>query len=66
MTTWQTPPPHNDIIRITDDSSRADIEAAIAALRAKQERMPKAWEKRREEVADEIDALVGQWLAHDA
>ena len=52
-----------DVLRITATSSRADIELAIASLRAKQNRLPAHWVDRRAEVGDEIDELVGQWLA---
>lgn len=50
------------IARVTDTSTRAEIEAAITALRAKAERMPAHWEDRRAEVADAIDELVDRWL----
>ena len=45
--------------------TRADIETRIAELRTKQNRMPAHWEKRREELAEEIEALVLDWLATD-
>jgi hypothetical protein len=46
-------------------TTRADIEARIAELRTKQERMPSHWAERREQVAEEIEALVLDWLASD-
>lgn len=51
-----------EIIRVHEHDTRANIEAAIAALRIKQQRMPAHWVDRRAEVADEIDELVEQWL----
>lgn len=55
-----------DVIRITADSSRADIEQAIATLKAKHDRMPAHWEARRAEVMTEVEGLVDQWLAAPA
>jgi ADP-ribosylglycohydrolase len=49
-------------VRITDDSDRDTIAAAIAGLRAKAKRMPAHWEARQLEVAREVDALVDRWL----
>lgn len=54
------------IIRVDDCATRATIEAAIAQLRVKQDRMPSHWVDRRAEVADEIDALVDRWLVASA
>lgn len=48
---------------VRDGSSRADIEAAITALRRKQDRMPAHWADRRAEVGEAIDQLVDDWLA---
>lgn len=45
--------------------TREVIAAAIAAKRAKQQRLPAHWEKRREEIAAEIEVLVLEWLASD-
>lgn len=50
------------ILRVTDASTRGEIEAAIVELRAKVERMPAHWADRRQAVADEIDDLVDQWI----
>ncbi len=50
-------------IRVTDDSTREQIAAAIAVLRVKAERMPAYWVDRRREIADECDVLVDMWLA---
>lgn len=50
------------ILRVTDASTRGEIEAAITELRARQDRMPAHWLDRRAEVGDEIDSLVDLWL----
>lgn len=47
----------------TTTDTRAAIEREIRSLRAKQDRMPAHWHERREQVGDEIDALVDRWLA---
>lgn len=49
------------LLRITDDSTRAEIEEAIGHLRAKQRRA--ALETTRAEVQTEIDALLEAWKA---
>lgn len=51
-----------NLIRVDDHATRETIESAIAALRAKRDRMPAHWVERRQEVADEIDGLVDRWL----
>lgn len=53
-------------IVITDTSSRADILVAITELRAKRDRMPRAWVDKREAISDEVGELVAQWLEADA
>lgn len=55
-----------EIILVTADSTRDVLEQAIVAMRDKQRRMPAHWTKRREELGDEIDRLVGYWLAAEA
>jgi hypothetical protein len=50
------------MIVVTDTSTRADIEAAIAERRVKAKRMPSHWVDRRAEVAAEVDDLVDAWL----
>ena len=42
--------------------TREHIATQIAELRNKQRRMPAHWVERREQVGDEIDALVADWL----
>lgn len=51
-----------DVIRANDHATREELAEAIAALRAKQDRMPAHWTERRQEVANEIDILVDDWL----
>jgi hypothetical protein len=51
------------IIKVTDQSTRAELEAEIIRLRVDQDRMPKAWVDRRAEIGNEIDGLVDWWLA---
>jgi hypothetical protein len=43
--------------------TRETIAADIAALRVKQERLPAHWQERREELAEQIETLVLDWLA---
>jgi hypothetical protein len=64
MAAQVTPQPHaqREVVRVSKQSTRAELEAGITALRAKQDRMPKAWVDRRAEVGDEIDELVDWWL----
>lgn len=49
-------------IRITENSSKAHVEEAIKALRAKQNRMPSHWVDAREAVAVELEELVERRL----
>ena len=55
-----------DTIRISETSTRSEIEQAIATLRAKVQRMPSHWVDRRAEVGEEIDQLVDMWLEAEA
>ena len=50
------------LIRINDHSTRANIAAGIAALKAKHDRLPVHYLDDRREIMDEIDALVDRWL----
>lgn len=52
-----------EVIHLTDDSSRADIERAIAALKAKHDRLPAHYEEQRAAIMAEIEADVDRWLA---
>ena len=52
-------------LRITDTSPRADIEAAIAALRARAKRLSRH-DPRRDEIDAECDVLVEQWMVAEA
>lgn len=47
-----------EILRVTDDSTRAELTEAIAHLRAKQRRMPEHFVDKRQAIADEVDRLV--------
>lgn len=47
----------------TAPPTRADIEAQIAAAKARHDRMPEHWEARRLKVMRDIERLVDQWLA---
>ena len=53
------------VLRVTDQASRAEIEAAIAEQKAKYDRLPAHYERQRTEIMDTIDELVDQWLAAD-
>ena len=57
------PSTHAAVLRITDRSTRTDIAASIAALKAKHDRLPIHYLDDRREIMDEIDALVDRWLA---
>lgn len=51
-----------EVIHLTDDSTRAEIERAVTALRAKAVRWSRS-DPRRAEVDAECDELVTMWLA---
>ena len=46
-----------------DTITREHIATQIAELRNKQRRMPAHWVERREQISDQIDALITDWLA---
>lgn len=50
------------IIRVHEHSTKAELEAAIHELRARQGRLPQHWVDQRAELGDEIDCLVDRWL----
>lgn len=52
----------NDIVRVTDQSTKAELEEAIRVLRKRQARLPRHFVDARDEISDEIDLLVEQWL----
>ena len=56
------PSTHAAVLRITDRSTRVDIAASIAALKAKYDRLPVHYIDQRREIMDEIDGLVDMWL----
>lgn len=47
---------------MTETLTRDDIAAHIAELRAKQQRLPKAYVEEREEYAQMLEVLVLDWL----
>lgn len=51
-----------EVIRVTDASTRPEIAAAIEALMIRMRRLPRHWVDKRQDAADEIDALVDLWL----
>ena len=51
-----------DVLVVSDHSSRADIEQAIAALRTKAKRYSRK-DPRRDEIDVEVDRLVEGWIA---
>jgi hypothetical protein len=57
--------PERTIVRIqvTSDTTRAELAEAIGHLRASRDRLPIHWVDRRDDITDEIDALVAEWLA---
>lgn len=52
-------------VRITDEATRPELAEAIAALRARAVRYSRH-DPRRAEIDDEVDLLVGEWLAAPA
>lgn len=54
------------ILRVTDDATRAEIADAIAELKRRHDRLPRHFEAKRQELMDEIEALVDDWLRAEA
>lgn len=52
-----------EAIRISADSPRCDIEAAIVQLKAKHDRLPKHFADDRDAIMAEVEGLVDMWLA---
>ena len=50
-----------EVLVITDDTTKAEIEEAIAGHRALLRRMPAHWADRRAKVHARIDALLEDW-----
>lgn len=49
------------ILKVTDETTRAELEEAIANLNATLHRMPKHWTERRAKLHARIDALLVDW-----
>lgn len=50
-----------EILRVTDDTTRAEIEQAITSHRETLRRMPSHWADRRTRLHGLIDALLVDW-----
>lgn len=53
-------------IRITDDTTRAELEEAITSHRETLRRMPAHWTDRRAAIHAKIDAMLDDWEAAGA
>lgn len=53
------------LLRITDETTRAELEEAIANLNATLHRMPEHWVERRAALHAKIDALLEDWQRAD-
>lgn len=49
------------VVRITDDTSRAELEEAMANVVATLRRMPQHWTDRRAKLHERLDALLEDW-----
>jgi hypothetical protein len=49
------------VLRVTDDTTRAELEQAIANINATLHRMPNHWVERRAGLHEKIDALLEDW-----
>lgn len=54
-----------EIIRVTDDTTRAELEEAITGHNLTLSRMPKHWTDRRARLHALIDALLEDWEQAD-
>lgn len=54
------------VLKISDTSTRGEIEQAITALKAKYDRLPAHYTRQRDPIMDEIETLVDQWIAAEA
>ena len=55
-----------DVIRITDDTTRAELEEAMANVVATLSRMPSHWTDKRAALHAKIDAMLVDWEAAGA
>lgn len=51
------------ILKVSDETTRAELEEAIANLNATLHRMPEHWTDRRAGIHAKIDALLTDWQA---
>ena len=54
-----------DAVVITDDSTRADLEEAMAHVVATLHRMPAHWTDRRASLHAKLDAMLADWEQAD-
>lgn len=54
------------IVRITDDSTRADLEEAMCHIVTTLHRMPAHWTDRRAALHGKLDALLEDWQRAEA
>lgn len=50
-------------IRVTPDTTRAELAETIAHVKARRDRLPIHWVEKRAVFDDDIDELVAEWLA---
>jgi hypothetical protein len=50
-----------DIVRVTDNTTKAELEEAITSHRATLARMPAHWTDRRAALHAKIDAMLADW-----
>jgi hypothetical protein len=50
------------VLRVTDKTTKAEIEQAIVNVNATLHRMPEHWVDRRARLHEKLDALLGAWL----
>lgn len=50
-------------IRVTADTTRAELAEAIGHMRTRRDRLPIHWIEKREEADEEIAGLIDKWLA---
>ena len=49
------------VLRVTDETTKAELEEAIANLNATLHRMPEHWTDRRAKIHERIDVLLVEW-----
>lgn len=61
---WHEPSvdvPEREVIRVTDDTTKAELEEAMTNMAATAARMPAHWVERKAATHRRIDALLGEW-----